>query len=276
MARKKKKKIPVTFLALGALIGVLVLLVAGIYLSIHLGMEEEELLATTAATEETVQMRENTYRTAAFYREDGFLRYGDADHKVGIDVSVHQGEIDWERVAADGVEFAVLRLGYRGTTAGKLYLDELFWDNLEGARAAGIELGVYFFSQARNGAEAEEEAAFVLDTLEETSLELPIFYDWEFVEPTERIPAVEDIPMTECAQAFCTAVEKAGYEAGVYFNQSYGYYYLELEKLQDYTLWLAEYNKLPTFPYHFDCLQYSEKGSVDGIEGSVDLDLFFP
>lgn len=216
----------------------------------------------------------NQYEQERFYMEEGFLRYQDREHMVGIDVSEHQGAINWETVAASGAEFAILRLGYRGSTVGDLYMDEYFFENLRAAKESGLKVGVYFFSQAKDEAEAREEAEFVLAALDGQALELPIFYDWEYI--GGRIESESAVPMTQCAEAFCQAVLAGGYEAGVYFNQAYGYDYLDLFALRNYTLWLAEYDTTPDFEHHFDCLQYTDSGELDGIEGNVDLDIYFP
>ena len=137
-----------------------------------------------------------------------------------------------------------------------------------------MQLGVYFFSQATTLEEAREEADYTLELLDGRTLELPVFYDWETVAGSTRIPSPDGLPLTQCAAAFCQTVEAAGYTAGVYFNQTYGYTYFDLGYLQDYVLWLAEYGTTPEFLYHFDCLQYSSTGAVDGITGDVDLNLF--
>ena len=220
-----------------------------------------------------MQIARNTYDGEAFYVENGFLRYRDAGSMVGIDVSEHQGEIDWQAVHDAGVEFVILRAGYRGYGQGTLQEDAFFRVNYEGARAAGLKIGAYFFSQALNSSEAREEAEYICDLLADCTLELPVFFDWETVDGAERISSADGIPITQCAVAFCKAVQERGYEAGVYFNQIYGYTYLNLAQLQDYTLWLAEYGTTPSFYYHFDYLQYSDAGSVPGISGAVDLDL---
>lgn len=216
--------------------------------------------------------RKNEYDSEAFYYDGEFLRYAD-DCLVGIDVSVHQGLIDWQAVAESGVEFAIIRAGYRGSTVGDLYEDEQFQYNLENAKAAGLQVGVYFFSQALTVEEAVEEAEYVCKLLEGEILDLPIYFDWEFI--GGRVENVYDVDLTACALAFCEKVEKLGYSAGVYFNQEFGYRYFDLAQLQDYHLWLAEYNETPSFRYHFDCLQYSASGTVPGIETAVDLDLLF-
>lgn len=215
----------------------------------------------------------NLYDPEAFYTENGFLRYGNQEHRIGVDVSVYQGIIDWQAVKDAGVEFAVIRAGYRGSTVGDLYEDEQFSYNLQEAKKAGIQVGVYFFSQALTPEEATEEAVYVCGLLKDASLDLPVYFDWEF--NGGRIPSPYEIPLTDCAIAFCNEVEDRGYEAGIYFNQDFGYRHFRLRELQDYHLWLAEYNETPGFEYHFDCLQYTDSGTVPGIETPVDLDLLF-
>lgn len=216
--------------------------------------------------------RKNEYDSEAFYYDGEFLKYSE-DCLIGIDVSVHQGVIDWQAVADSGVEFAIIRAGYRGSTVGDLYEDEQFRYNLREAKAAGLRVGIYFFSQALTPEEADEEAEYVCELLEGESLDLPIYFDWEFI--GGRVERIEDVDLTACAVAFCESVEAHGYTAGIYFNQEFGYHYFDLIELQDYRLWLAEYNETPSFRYHFDCLQYTAEGTVSGIETAVDLDLLF-
>lgn len=266
MARKKPQQ------PLGRVVTVLLLAAAVIVIGTAAYLLRSA--APSAQTETPETAAHNKWKAEAFSVQEGFLRYADAPHMVGIDVSTHQGLIDWQAVADAGVEFAIIRAGYRGSTEGKLYEDEQFRENLQGARAAGIKVGVYFFSQALDTEEAKEEAEFVCALLDGETLELPVFYDWEEVSEDSRVKNARNIPMTDCALAFCRTVEEKGFAAGVYFNQTYGYGYLKLGELQDYTLWLAEYGETPTFLYHFDCLQYTDSGTVAGIEGDVDLDIW--
>ena len=275
MARRKKKKSNQTLaLVVTVLSAVALVVIFGVVVSscAHGPSVEETEVPATEEPRETAPL--NAYAPEDFYLEDGFLRYG-TDSLVGVDVSTHQGLIDWQAVKDAGVEFAIIRAGYRGTTQGLLYEDELFRDNLDGAKEAGLLVGVYFFSQAGSGEEAAEEAEFVCALLDGARLDLPVYYDWEEVSGQSRIPGAAEIPMTECAVAFCEAIKAQGYEAGVYFNQTYGYDHLDLLALQDYSLWLAEYGNTPTFDYHFHCLQYTDSGVVDGIETEVDLNVFF-
>lgn len=276
MANKRKKKQPNNALAITitVLAAVLFVLLAGLLLhSCVSGQTGQDPPATEppAQTEPTAQRNERDPED--FYMEDGFLHYPGAE--LGVDVSTHQGMIDWEQVKNAGVSFAIIRAGYRGSTKGRLYEDELFRENLDGAKEAGLKVGVYFFSQAVTAEEAAEEAAFVLELLDGEPLELPVYYDWEQITGTSRISDPGALPLTECSIAFCEAVRQQGYTPGVYFNQDYGYAYLDFTRLQNYEMWLAEYGDHPTFRYRFDCLQYTDKGKLPGIETTVDMDLIF-
>ena len=269
--KKKKSSIRLT-----VLITVTVLLLAGILAAVLASctaVKEKEKPRRTEPTTEPIPS--NEYLPEGFYTEDGFLHYRNQEHKIGIDVSAHQEVIDWKQVAEAGVEFAIIRAGYRGSTVGDLYEDEQFSYNLTEAKNVGIQVGVYFYSQALTPEEAEEEAIFLCKLLKDTELDLPVYYDWEFTDAESRIPSIEQVPLTRCTKAFCEIIRDHGYQPGVYFNQNFGYHRLNLRQLQDYHLWLAEYGEVPEFRYHFDCLQYSDSGTVPGIEVPVDLDILF-
>jgi len=195
--------------------------------------------------------------------------------KAGIDVSYYQKEIDWEAVAADGIDFAILRLGYRGYTEGGIYLDSRFEEDLQGAREAGLEVGAYFYSQAVTPEEAEEEAEFVLEALAGRPLDYPIAFDWETIPSGKgaRTEGMSGETLTQCALAFCRRVREGGYEAAIYLYQDLGYFTYDLRELAGIDLWLAEYGGPPDFYYDFGLLQYTSSGQVAGIEGAVDLDL---
>ena len=203
---------------------------------------------------------------------------GDVSSYFGIDVSSYQGDIDWDAVRSDGVEFAILRLGVRGYgEEGNIKLDEKFFQNYDGARKAGLDIGVYFYSQAINVEEAIEEANFVLEQLGDRKLEYPIVFDWEPVDTstTDTPPRTEDImpgTLTLCAVAFCETIRDAGYEAMIYTNKKMAYIKYDMRKFADYPVWLALYNTDLTYYYDFDMWQYGF-GKVDGIEGDVDLDI---
>lgn len=221
----------------------------------------------------------NPYDPEAFeVDEKGRITYEQNGRRAraGIDVSTHQKDIDWQTVAADGVEFAILRLGHRGYSEGGLFLDKMFEQNLQGALDAGLDVGVYFFSQAITPEEAGEEADYVLNILNGQKLAFPIAFDWESIPEDEaRTDGLDGETLTRCAVAFCERVRDAGYRPAVYFNQTQGYLRYDLRELAEYDLWLAEYDPTPDFYYHFDLWQYSHTGRVDGIQGDVDLDLAF-
>ncbi len=219
----------------------------------------------------------NRYDLNAFVWEGSFLTYtGPETARRGIDVSAHQQGIDWAAVASEGVEFAMLRVGYRGYTEGATFLDERFYENVGGALENGIQVGVYFFSQAISVEEAREEADIVLRAIEGLDITYPVVYDWENVhQPDARTANLDDETLTACAAAFCETVEAAGYTAAVYFNQVYGYNHFDLLALEDYVFWLAQYADVPDFYYAFDMWQYTSSGQVAGIDGDVDLNLSF-
>lgn len=193
---------------------------------------------------------------------------------LGVDVSDHQGEIDWQRVRDDGVSFAILRIGYRGNTVGSLQIDDCFAANYIAARDAGLPVGVYFFSQAVSEAEAKEEAEFVLQQLDGVPLDLPIFYDWE--EAVDgRTGGKANSSVGDWAQCFCKTISDGGYDAGVYFNQQYGYSIMHLENLTDYSFWIAEYHDNQSFGFQTDFWQFTGQGHVDGIDVIVDMNLMY-
>lgn len=218
--------------------------------------------------------------TAEDFGEDG--AYLGTDYRVtrGIDVSEHQGEIDWEAVASSGVEFAMIRAGYRGYgEAGTLREDLFFQANMDGALANGIAVGVYFFSQALNAEEAAEEAAFLLELLEPYgpgALALPVYFDWEDItHDTARTNGLDGEIITDCALAFTDAMEAAGYAAGVYAYRYLGYFQYDLTRLAGLSLWIGAVGDWPDFYYAHELWQYSIEGDLPGIDGNVDLDLRF-
>ena len=226
------------------------------------------------------EIPKNTYDNNLFQvNENGFLTYDSDEYtcKIGIDVSRYQGSIDWAAVKGAGVDFAMLRLGYRGYGTGRIVLDTYFYQNLQGALANDIEVGVYFFSQAISPEEGAEEAQFCLNALEGYSITYPIVFDWEpYPSGTgARTEGLDDKILTQCAVAFCDEVENAGYQSMVYSNLTYFYLHFDLNELINYPFWLAQYNSRPSFYYHFDIWQYGDSGNVPGIDGNVDLNIHF-
>lgn len=207
---------------------------------------------------------------------DGLPEYtGDAyDTRLGVDVSFYQGEIDWEAVAADGVEFAMIRCGYRGSESGTIVVDEQFENNINGALAAGLDVGVYFFSQSTGAIEAAEEANFVLDLISGYDVTMPVAFDWEPLEGS-RAEDIDRSELTASAVVFCEMVKDAGYTPCVYLYRYTGYYEYMMERLADYELWVGALGSWPDFYYRHMLWQFSMTGRVEGIDADVDLDYHF-
>ena len=217
--------------------------------------------------------------TADMFAASGEVRYLGTKYDVlrGVDVSEHQMEIDWQQVAASGVDYAYIRLGRRGYTEGGLFEDPWFARNMQGANAAGLKTGVYFFSQAINVAEAIEEAQFVIEHILQYRVTCPVVYDWEKVpDPNARTAELSVQTRTDCAVAFCETIRRAGYTPCVYFNRNLGYYGYDLTRLTDYMFWFSlPESPFPNFYYACDMWQYSFTETVPGIEGETDMNLWF-
>ena len=230
--------------------------------------------ADPVPTEPPYTLPLSQYAPGDFQMDGDFLTCTAGSTVMGIDVSSHQGKIDWQTVADAGVKFVFVRLGYRGYDSGALQNDIFVDLNLKGARNAGIAVGAYFFSQAVTVEEAKEEAAFALKILGDFSLDLPLVYDWEYVSDTARTANVNKATLTACTVAFCDMVEEAGYRPMVYFNSAQ-VKMLDMEQVGKYPWWLAKYDMAQDFPCRVDLWQYTNQGKMPGIHGKVDINLMF-
>lgn len=220
---------------------------------------------------------ENVFTPMDFAYDGDYLTCTTQKSVLGIDVSKYQGDIDWEKVKQAGVEFVIIRVGGRGYgSSGVLYSDPKAQKNYAGAKAAGLKVGGYFFSQAITVAEAVEEANYTLELTKDWELDMPLVYDWECLADDYRTVGVSRRMLTDCTKAFCDTVEAAGHSPMVYFNPSQSQKEMHLEELVDYGFWLAMYSDKMNYPYKVDMWQYTNKGSVPGIAGNVDINLFFP
>ena len=218
----------------------------------------------------------NIFDPADFeYGQDGYLTCTAGEYMLGIDVSSFQGMVDWQQVADAGIEFVIIRAGGRGYGEGTLYEDSMAQINYQGARAAGLKIGAYFFSQAISPEEAVEEAEYLLELTKDWQLDMPLVYDWEFVNHQARTAWVHRQTLTDCMLSFCDRVTEAGKEAMIYFNPSQSRRRFYIEQITDYPFWLAMYSDWMTYPYKIDMWQYTCEGSVPGIEGNVDINLYF-
>ncbi len=195
--------------------------------------------------------------------------------KLGIDVSKWNGEIDWDKVKNAGVEFAIVRAGYRGSQSGTIVEDPYFDVNMRRAAASDVRTGVYFFTQAVNEVEAVEEASAVLKLIEDYQLDYPIYIDTEGAGGDGRADGLDVEMRTLVCEAFCRTIENAGYEAGVYASRNWYNHNLQTSRLEQYDIWLAEYRSVPLYQGYYQMWQYTSKGRIDGIEGNVDLNISY-
>lgn len=260
----------------------LLLMAATIYVLRQLQLHAQgDRDTTTPSTSPPTTLAPNPYGPEDFaLDENGYLGCLAGEYWLGVDVSEHQGSINWEKVAATDIRFAMVRLAYRGWgSEGKIRADSRGIENLSGASDAGLQVGVYFFSQAITVEEAREEARFLLALLDGRELDLPVVFDWETVSSeTARTKNMTAKTLNACALAFCQEIRDAGYEAMVYFNPDLARRMFDLMALQQEQLdiWLAMYTEKMTWAYRVRMWQYTNTASVSGIKGKVDLNLYFP
>lgn len=192
---------------------------------------------------------------------------------VGIDVSKWQGDIDWKAVSESGIDFAIIRCGYRGSSSGTLVEDPYFKKNIEGATKNGIMVGVYFYSQAITQAEAIEEASMALELVKGYHLQLPIFIDTE--QSNGRGDKISVADRTKFVKVFCETVKNSGYTAGVYAGKDWITNRLNASELEQYHIWVAQYNTECTYGGRYDIWQYTQSGTVPGISGKVDRNIAY-
>ena len=193
-----------------------------------------------------------------------------------MDVSAFQRDIDWKKVARSGIDFAIIRLGYRGYGSGKLVEDEYAQKNLAGATEAGLPIGAYFFSQALSMDEADQEIEYMLGILGDYRLDMPIILDWEIPASDARTANMDARTLTDIQLYFCEKMKGLGYQPMVYFNwhQSENLYYLS--ELEDFPFWLALYQDRMRYPWKVEMWQYTCTGRVPGINGDVDINVYMP
>ena len=230
-------------------------------------------------SEPTIPPDPNPYTVKDFqYDGNNYLRCLRQDSYAGVDVSAFQGDIDWQQVRNSGIDFAIIRLGYRGYgKAGRMVEDEFAQDNLKEATEAGLPIGAYFFSQALTIQEVDEEIEFMLEILGDYDLDLPIILDWEIpgVE-NPRTKNMDAITLTELQRYYCQVMTEKGYQPMVYFNWHQSRTLLKLSELEDYPFWLALYQDRMTYPWKVEMWQYTNSGKVPGINGPVDLNVYMP
>lgn len=254
-----------------AIIALVVLVIALVAVAINSALFPRETESANPTT--------SAYNWDYLHKEDGRFVYtveGKPQSRTGVDVSEHQGYINWNAVRNDGVTFAFIRVGTRGLTSGKLAQDDYFEYNVEAAALAGVKVGAYFYSQAMTEDEAREEADFVIERLRDCDITYPVAYDHERISGmTGRADDLTPEQMTKNAEAFCTRIQEAGYTPMIYGSMKDLLRY-NLTDLAKFNIWLAQYDvNSPTFNQYFSIWQYTNKGAVAGIDGNVDLNIQF-
>lgn len=243
----------------------------------YVAIEDISLLIKTEdeVDAETEDSGETDARSDADKSEIKKLQATTGKSKAGIDVSKWNGDIDWDKVKNAGVEFAIVRAGYRGSVSGSLVQDPYFETNMRGAAAAGVPTGVYFFTQAVNEVEAVEEASMVLELIRKYKVDFPIFIDTEGAGGDGRADGLDVETRTLVCEAFCRTIENAGYTAGVYGSRNWYNNKLETKRLENYFIWLAEYRSVPIYQGYYQMWQYTSKGKINGIDGNVDMNIYY-
>ena len=270
--RRKRRAGPGTYLILAFLVFALTTRVYG---CVRRERETREAEATTV----TVPYVYHDYDFSNLDWNWPFVSYEDENYtsRQGIDVSMHQEEIDWEKVKEQGIDFAFIRCGYRGYMYGDVWEDPYFHDNMMGAIRNNIDIGVYFFSQAMNEEEAREEADFVIRMLRNYEIDLPVVFDMEDSVDGHpaRIVEADRFDRTVAAVTFLHHLQNAGYEVMVYNSSLLFDQIFMAEYLQEFDTWVADYSYAPQYPYQFSIWQYTSEGNVEGIEGGTDMDIMF-
>lgn len=224
-------------------------------------------------------LNKNSYQTVGFVYEDPVMKYfenGDKVSKLGVDIDKDSGTVDFNKLKKDGVEFVMIRIGYRGYESGQIAIDEKYFDNIQKANEAGLAVGVYFESQAVTVEEAREEAEFVIMNLVEMRVTYPVVFDLGLVaNDTSRIDNLPKTQLTEITNAFCGRIKEVGYKPMVYGNKYWLLRKIDLTMLGDYDIWLSQNGETPDYPYEFSMWQYKSDGSVSGISGDVNMNISF-
>lgn len=225
------------------------------------------------------KIEKNNYDFTNLVESGGKYKYISGGKNIaftGIDISRYQKDIDFVRVKEQGIDFVMIRVGSRGYKNGTLSMDEYFEKNIDAAIEAGLDVGVYFYSQAINTQEAEEEANIVIGALEGKKITYPVAFDMEYIEnDTGRIDTLTKDEKTLITSAFVNKIKEAGYRPMIYGNKEWLLKRIDVAKFTSSSFWLAQEDKYPDYPYKYDIWQYSTKGDIYGIEGPVDMNICF-
>lgn len=251
---------------------ILILLVVPI-LIVYVGFY---FIRTSIKQENLVVEQEHGYDVDLFSIENGLMTYKDPSYKVltGIDVSEHNQDIDWKNVKNDDIDFAIIRVGYRGAQDGVVKEDKYFETNIKQAVRCNLKVGVYFFSSAVTSEEIDEEADMVLSRIKKYEVNMPVVFDMEEIEQGGRVDNLTIEQRTKLALRFCKKIKEASYTPMIYGNMTWLYQNYDFEKISKYPIWLASYSTRCPMEDKFDMWQYSNKGQVNGIEENVDMNIY--
>jgi GH25 family lysozyme M1 (1,4-beta-N-acetylmuramidase) len=222
-------------------------------------------------------LKKNSYSETGFQKENGIMHYYENGRDIsyaGVDISKNSGTVDFEALKKSGISFVMIKLGSRGYDTGKVTLDSSFVTNIQGAEAAGLGVGIYFYSQAVSEAEATEEVNFILQNLKGYTITYPVVMDMELVaNDTARTDKLSAADKTRVAATFMSGVQAAGYIPAVYGNKEWLLTKINLQSIGQSKVWLSQPGDIPDYPYQFVMWQYSTGGKVNGISGNADLDI---
>ncbi len=278
MARRVKKKYILVIAIMTLVFTISILLVLNVLLTNILNKEEDEKLIIDYRYELKDDLLDLPLSAIdpSSISGDMFKTYEDDTYtsELGIDVSSHQKDIDWDKVKEAGIEFVYIRCGYRGYQTGLLNTDEMFYDHYNGAKEAGLKVGVYFFSHAINIDEAIEEAYYTYELIKDLDIDLEVVYDLEDIDYDEsRLEGVSSDTRTDCAMAFSSKIQELGYDPMIYTNLYWTEVHYDLEKVMNYPIWFAQYSDTPDFPYYFTLWQYTNSALFDGVDVQTDINL---
>ncbi|MCF0114983.1 MAG: lysozyme [Erysipelotrichaceae bacterium] len=272
--RRKKRRLRPQVKIILILAGAIILFLVGSLL-----LPKKEVAPDYSLVDQTeANIPATPYDYTKFNRNTTYLTYEDDNYTsiTILDVSTHNKEIDWQQVKAAGIDYAFIRLGYRGYQEGILHVDDTFEYNYKEAKKAGVSLGIYFFSQSISEEEAMDEAFFVIDNLKDKEIDLPVVYDLEDIPGTAaRVDNLEHELYTKMALAFCQKIEAAGYQPMIYTNKYWSEVFYDLPLIYNYPIWYAQYSYQPEYYYAFDIWQYSCTSKVPGVSTDCDLSIMF-
>ncbi len=232
----------------------------------------KDVNVTLNVKEKTSNGGSSTTSSKKTYFTDIYNEHKKSNTEIGIDVSKWQGDIDFEKVKNAGATFVMMRIGVQSSREGKISIDSYFKENIRKAKEAGLKVGVYLYTMAGSVKEAKEHAEWVVDTLNEEKLDLPIAFDWENFSKWNSFK-VSFHEINKMADTFIETAKSKGYEGMLYSSKNY---LVNIwENKNNYPVWLAHYTKKTNYEGNYIMWQLCNNGRIDGINGDVDIDILY-